>query len=289
MKDLTISLTDQPGSLAALGEATGRANVNIEGACAYVEYGRAVAHICVDDADGARRALTEAGLEVTGEQDVIVVQLEDRPAVPGAAPRRMAEPAATPSPGSPPRSPIWQREHGSWSPATTSTEPRRQSSRSVPLTGRRPLLAGGVCMVGELTRSRLGGGLCSPASSRARFARGSRGRLRSTRPTRDSSRASSRARLAERRATHRPGAGRKRPAGPGLPGRWVRRRHDLQRPLVPACVAGAARDLTGDEARAGRTFVSQPVYASPGRDRRSAGLPAACSPRFVATALLGTS
>src|SRR6266511_4367309 len=81
MKDLTISLTDQPGSLAALGEATGRANINMEGACAYVEDGKAVAHICVDDADGARRALKEAGLEVTGEQDVILVQLEDRPGV----------------------------------------------------------------------------------------------------------------------------------------------------------------------------------------------------------------
>jgi hypothetical protein len=46
MKDLTISLTDQPGSLAALGEATGRANINIERACAYLEDGRAVAHIC---------------------------------------------------------------------------------------------------------------------------------------------------------------------------------------------------------------------------------------------------
>jgi hypothetical protein len=73
MKDLTISLADQPGSLAALGEATGRANINMEGACAYVEDGKAVAHICVDDAEGARRALKEAGLDVTGEQDVIVV------------------------------------------------------------------------------------------------------------------------------------------------------------------------------------------------------------------------
>jgi hypothetical protein len=45
MKDLPISLIDQPGSLAALGEATGRASINMEGACAYVEDGKAVAHI----------------------------------------------------------------------------------------------------------------------------------------------------------------------------------------------------------------------------------------------------
>jgi hypothetical protein len=91
MKDLTISLADQPGSLAALGEATGRANINIEGACAYIEDGRAVAHICVDEADRARRALEEAGLEVTGELDVIVVQLEDRPGVLGGVARRIAD------------------------------------------------------------------------------------------------------------------------------------------------------------------------------------------------------
>ena len=46
----------------------------MERVCAYVEDGKAVAHICVDDADGARRALIDAGLEVIAEQDVIVVQ-----------------------------------------------------------------------------------------------------------------------------------------------------------------------------------------------------------------------
>jgi hypothetical protein len=91
MKDLTISLSDQPGSLAALGEATGAANINIEGACAYLEDGRPVAHICVEDANGARRALMEVGLEVIGEQDVIVVQLEDRPGVLGGVTRRIAD------------------------------------------------------------------------------------------------------------------------------------------------------------------------------------------------------
>jgi hypothetical protein len=64
---------------------------DIEGACAYVEGGRAVAHICVEDADGARRALREAGLEVTGERDVILVQLEDRPGVLGGVTRGIGD------------------------------------------------------------------------------------------------------------------------------------------------------------------------------------------------------
>lgn len=91
MKDLTISLTDRPGALAALGESTGRANINIEGACSYIEDGKAVAHICVEDAEGARRALMEVGLEITAELDVIVVQLEDRPGVLGGVTRRIAD------------------------------------------------------------------------------------------------------------------------------------------------------------------------------------------------------
>jgi hypothetical protein len=34
VKDLTITLEDRPGRLADLGEATGKAGVNIEGMCA---------------------------------------------------------------------------------------------------------------------------------------------------------------------------------------------------------------------------------------------------------------
>jgi hypothetical protein len=34
MKDLTVILEDRPGTLADLGEATGRAGINIEGSAA---------------------------------------------------------------------------------------------------------------------------------------------------------------------------------------------------------------------------------------------------------------
>jgi hypothetical protein len=41
MKDLTVSLEDRPGTLADLGEALGKAGINIEGMCAVTSEGRA--------------------------------------------------------------------------------------------------------------------------------------------------------------------------------------------------------------------------------------------------------
>ena len=90
MKDLAIPLVDVPGSLAQLGEAMGDAGINIDGICAFTEDGRAVAHVCVDDAQGARRALEQAGFEIAAERDVIVVPVEDRPGVLGGVTRRIA-------------------------------------------------------------------------------------------------------------------------------------------------------------------------------------------------------
>src|ERR671922_245001 len=51
MKDLTVIMEDQPGKLAELGEATGRAGVNIEGLCAMVGDGKGFIHILVEDGE----------------------------------------------------------------------------------------------------------------------------------------------------------------------------------------------------------------------------------------------
>jgi hypothetical protein len=50
MKDLTVTLEDRPRRLADLGEATGKAEINIEGMCATTGGGRAEVHVLVDDA-----------------------------------------------------------------------------------------------------------------------------------------------------------------------------------------------------------------------------------------------
>ena len=91
MKDLTITLEDRPGRLADLGEATGKAEINIEGMCATSGGGRAEVHILVDDAAAARGALGSAGIEVDAESDVLVMDVEDRPGTMGEVARKLAD------------------------------------------------------------------------------------------------------------------------------------------------------------------------------------------------------
>ncbi len=95
MKDLTVSLEDRPGELARLGEALGGAGVNIEGICAVTADGRAIVHLLVADAMGARSALEGAGLKVEGEADPIVAEFAsgdvDRPGSMGEMARAIAD------------------------------------------------------------------------------------------------------------------------------------------------------------------------------------------------------
>jgi hypothetical protein len=91
MKDLTITLEDRPGRLADLGEATGGAGINIEGMCATTAAGRAEVHVLVDDAAAAREALASADIDVNAEDDVLVIDVEDRPGTLGEVARKVAE------------------------------------------------------------------------------------------------------------------------------------------------------------------------------------------------------
>ena len=93
-KDLTVMLEDRPGTLADLGEATGRAGVNIEGVCGVSSGGTAEFHILVEDAEAARRALQDAGFEVSGERDVLVVDVENRPGTMAEVARKVANAGA---------------------------------------------------------------------------------------------------------------------------------------------------------------------------------------------------
>jgi hypothetical protein len=94
MKDLTVTLENRPGSLADLGAATGSAGINIEGVCGSTEGGQAAIHILVDDAADTRAALREAGIEVSGERDVLVVDIENRPGAMGEVARRIGHAGA---------------------------------------------------------------------------------------------------------------------------------------------------------------------------------------------------
>jgi len=75
--DLTIHLDNEPGALAAMGEALGRAGVNVNGGGVCVVDGEAVAHFLVDDEASARRALEKADIAV-GESRTPLVQRLDQ-------------------------------------------------------------------------------------------------------------------------------------------------------------------------------------------------------------------
>jgi hypothetical protein len=89
--DLTVHLQDEPGTLAAMGEALGAAHVNIEGICGFRCGDAGQVHILIENPDSARRALKSAGFKVEQVREVIVKDIVDRPGELGGIARRLAE------------------------------------------------------------------------------------------------------------------------------------------------------------------------------------------------------
>lgn len=87
-RDLAVRLPDEPGALARLGEAFGRAGVSVEGGGGF----DGVVHFLVANADAAVGAVRDLGFELLGVQDVVTVRLDqERPGQLGAIGRAMAE------------------------------------------------------------------------------------------------------------------------------------------------------------------------------------------------------
>jgi len=91
LKDLTIELDEKVGTVAAAAEALGKVGVNIEGICGFVVGGKGFGHVLVEDAGKARQALQSAGARVTGEQDALVLEIEDKPGALGKLTRKIAD------------------------------------------------------------------------------------------------------------------------------------------------------------------------------------------------------
>ena len=92
MYDLTLTLPDRPGALAAMGEALGRAGVSLVGGGAWVVAGRGVAHFLVANGEAACAALAGTGITVEAVREVIVQKLEQGvPGQLGKLTRRMAD------------------------------------------------------------------------------------------------------------------------------------------------------------------------------------------------------
>lgn len=90
--DLTVLVENTPGQLAAIGEATGKAGVNLGGGCCVVVDDRGIVHLVVEgDVAAARTAIEDAGFTVEDEREVLVVPAEDRPGELGRISRAVAD------------------------------------------------------------------------------------------------------------------------------------------------------------------------------------------------------
>ncbi len=89
--DLTLTLPNEPGQLAAVSEALGGAGINIEGGCGFPCDDVGIVHLLVEDPAAARQALDAAGIEINLEREVLVIDVEDRPGELGQLARRLAD------------------------------------------------------------------------------------------------------------------------------------------------------------------------------------------------------
>jgi len=88
--DLVIDVENSPGALAQVAAAISDAGVNIAAATCVGPGERAELHILVKHPEAARHSLAISQLAVTREQEVVVVDVEDRPGVLADLTRKIA-------------------------------------------------------------------------------------------------------------------------------------------------------------------------------------------------------
>ena len=89
--DLVIDVEDTPGALAQVATAISDAGVNIAAATFVGPGDRAEIHILVPHAEAVKHALAISHVAVTGERQVVVVDVEDRPGVLADLTRKIAK------------------------------------------------------------------------------------------------------------------------------------------------------------------------------------------------------
>ena len=90
--DITVYLDDHPGELARITSLLGEAQVNILGFCAMRSGGgKAEVHLLIDDALAAFSTLAAGGAVIASEQEVLVVNVNDRPGILGDVARKLAD------------------------------------------------------------------------------------------------------------------------------------------------------------------------------------------------------
>ena len=85
-----VELDDKPGELARVTEAIAQKGINITGFSGATAGGRGGVMIVTNDEEGTRRALADAGCQVT-EAELVTTALEHKPGSLAAAARTLAD------------------------------------------------------------------------------------------------------------------------------------------------------------------------------------------------------
>src|SRR5437879_3654515 len=91
MRDLVIRVTNEPGARAKVAAAISDAGVNLSAATCIGGGDVAELHVLVKHVEATRRVLEPAGLTVTEEREVVVVDAEDHPGVLADLARKVAD------------------------------------------------------------------------------------------------------------------------------------------------------------------------------------------------------
>jgi hypothetical protein len=89
--DLLIRVENEPGMLAKVAAAVSDAGVNLSAATCTKPGDSADLHVLVKHPEAAKHALAIAGLAVTAEREVVVVDIDDRPGALADLARRVAD------------------------------------------------------------------------------------------------------------------------------------------------------------------------------------------------------
>ena len=88
--DLVIDVENTPGALSRVADAISDAGVNIAAATCVGPGDRAELHILVPHGEAVKHALAISHVAITGEREVVVVDVEDRPGVLADLARKIA-------------------------------------------------------------------------------------------------------------------------------------------------------------------------------------------------------
>lgn len=91
LEEIIVTVDDNPGTLAEIGELLGRADVNIQTLSASTHNGNAFVHLVVDDGEDAAEMLESNGFKVEGTRAVMAATLDDRPGELGRYCRKLAD------------------------------------------------------------------------------------------------------------------------------------------------------------------------------------------------------